>query len=186
MRSLLFVTLILSIGALQAELTKVDSSNKNSFIYRDNDKQVDQKISITGYIPYGQIDNKLHLSCLNNQPVVENSVQLNIEIQHVQVIEFYNSSQPNYNNNIAYLIKTRNGIFFLYTQLTTSLQVASLNTVTANLLSSARFTALHFDSGAFASAIPVYSFPSAAQVPSMPGKALNDLRGLQLAYYQIC
>ena len=171
MRRFLFIILILSTGILQGELTKDSLLDKNSFIYRNDDKKINQKVSITGYTPYKEINENLHSACLMGLPVVESSIQLDIEIQHIQVIEFYNSNLPVYNNNIAYLITT-DGNVFLYTQLTVSLQSVNINDRALSTLgsNSAKLTALIFESGSAVS--PVFSFSSAAkmaeELPCMP------------------
>lgn len=149
---LLLCTANISYGAFIRE----NADAKNSFIYTNRHMGIHQRVSIDGYTPYGdKLDQALQTACLAGSAVVPcNTLINNIAIAHVQVIKILNCSQEVYNDELAYLVQTTNGLVFLYLKLKCSIQVPngieSQNTLEVFLAPSQAGSNLYYNCGSYA------------------------------------
>lgn len=115
MRFVIFFLLVYSNG-VRAIIQK-DGSSKNSFIHKftESSKENKRRVTFSGYT-FPQNMNSYILSAENEKSKsAKHDEKIDIEIENVHVIEL--NGNPNFNKLTAYIIKTKDGRYFLKYQI---------------------------------------------------------------------
>ena len=113
----LVVCLFLFFATDVIAIIQKDGMSKNSFIhiYTENGEEHKRKVTFSGYTFLENMNRYILLAETKKLKSVMHDQQINIEIAHVQVIEL--NGDPNFNGLTAYIIKAKDGRYFLKYQI---------------------------------------------------------------------
>lgn len=179
--NLVFFVIFIYSSIVNAGFTK-NKDDLNKFIYQGENFNKKEFV-INGFTSIENIDKYSTDALLTDNELTAIDHPLEIEIEHIQAIQVFNSSQYPYNQLIAFLVRTRDDRILLHIQIAKS--VSSVEATPINfLLASLTSTRAYFFDGSATSNVPaVFDFGN-ARVAQSNAQALKAVRHQRFLYGQ--